>query len=558
MVLVENIFIELAVVITIATIISLIFYKLRQPVILAYIITGILLGASFLNVIAYNELLTIFSELGIAFLLFLVGINLDPKILREVGKTSLVTGLGQVIFTSFAGYLISIFLGYGFIESIYIAVALTFSSTIIIVKLLSDKGEINSLYGKIALGFLLVQDAVAIIALILITSLSVQVDTGAQLMNFGLSIVGFIIFVFIASKFVTKRVFKILSKNQEILFIGSIAWCFVFIAISLFIGISKEIGAFLAGILIAQLPYSQEISNKLRGLRDFFIVLFFVVLGSSLVFSSSETIILYSIIFSIFILVGNPIIVLILMFFLGYKGRTSFLSSLTVAQISEFSLILIFLGERVGHLSPEVAPMITLTGIITISVSTYLILHNNRIYDYFASVLPILKSKRFLEDSLHIAKEKKYDIVCVGFGKTGSEIFKNHKDKDNLLIIEFDPTIIKSASKKGYNTIYGDVSDLETIKLIEKTNAKIVISTIADVPTNELIAKRIKKMNSNSTFICIAEDSFTAKDLYKSGASYVIIPSITMSEKIDNILHDIKKGNNFELYWLEKKLKNEL
>lgn len=554
--MIENIFIELAIVLAFATILALIFEKLKQPVLLAYIITGIVLGTSFLNILAYNELLAIFSELGIAFLLFLVGINLDPKILQDVGKTSIITGIGQIAFTSFVGFVIASFLGFNYIESIYIGIALTFSSTIIIVKLLSDKGEINSLYGKISLGFLLVQDFIAIIALIFITSLSVSVDTTSQLLNFAIGILLFVGIIIIASTFLTRKVFNILSKNQEILFLGSIAWCFIFISISIMVGISKEIGAFLAGILIAQLPYSKEISNKLKYLRDFFIVLFFVVLGSNLVFLSIDNILTYSIIFSIFILIGNPIIVFVLMVILGYKGRTSFLSSLTVAQISEFSLILVFLGAKVGHLSELVVPIITLTGLITISISTYLIKYNNQIYNFLSEKLPVLKNKRFFEDSLHIAKAKQYDIVCIGYGETGQQLFNNFtlEEKDKILIVDFDPAMIKIAADKKFNTIYGDTADIETIDILKESKPKIIVSTIGDIDTNILICKKMKK----SSKICVANDFDAAKKLYKSGANYVIIPGITMSEKIETLIYDLQKGKAFELYWLEKKLKREI
>ncbi len=550
----ENFFLELAAVIVVATLLGFLFRKLKQPILLAFIFAGILLGSSFLNVITYKELLHVFSELGVAFLLFLVGMNLDLRIFREIGKISVITGIGQIVFTTIGGFGIATLLGFGFLESLYIAIALTFSSTIIIVKLLSDKNELNSLYGKISIGFLLVQDFVAIVALVLISSFSFSTNLTDQLSQFALSLIALFLLFFIVSKFLVKKVFDALSTNQELLFLGAISWCFVFSAAAIFLGFSKEIGAFLAGVSIAALPYTYEVLGKLKYLRDFFIVLFFVVLGSNLVFTASNIIFTPAIIFSIFVLIGNPIIVFILMAKLGYKGRTSFLSSLTVAQISEFSLILIFLGEKAGHVSKEVVSMITLVAVATISVSTYLIIYNNRIYNILSDFLPFLQSKRFFEDSLHMAEEKEYSIVCLGFGKAGKRIFieKQVKEK-NILVVDFDPRALKEAGKLNFHTFYGDVSDLETINFILKVKPKVVVSTIMDINSNIVLAKKLLQKNSETKLIVLAQNKHNARKLYAEGIEFVLVPSIIAADKVKTILQDINKGRNFELNWLKNK-----
>ena len=556
--MIENIFfIELAAVLLVATLLGLLFQKFKQPVILAYIVTGIILGSSFLDIITYKEMLSVFSELGIAFLLFVVGINLNPKILKDVGKTSVITGLGQIFFTCSVGFLISTFLGFNLIESMYISIALTFSSTIIIIKILSDKHEINSLYGKTSVGFLLVQDFVAIIALMLITSISTTGSIEEQIIRFFGNIIIFVILFFVFSKILSKKYFTLLAKNQELLFIGSITWCLIFTSLAIFLGLSKEIGAFIAGIILSQLEYSQEIINKMKYLRDFFIVLFFVILGSNLVFVSSEITIIPAIIFSLFVLIGNPIIVFILMIFLGHKGRTSFLSSLTVAQISEFSLILIFLGQKVGHLSDQIVPMVTLVGIITISMSTYMIVYNNKIYSFLQNHLKILKTPRFLETSLHLETPKKYDLICIGFEDAGQKILSDQHKNKKILIIDFDPNAVIKAKNEEYDAVYGDVSNLDTIESIITSNPKIILSTIMDLPTNIFLTTQIKKQ-INTKIIALANDKHEAKKFYSAGMDYVLVPNILTSEKVNAIIHDLNKGKNFELNWIEDELKKDL
>jgi Kef-type K+ transport system membrane component KefB len=550
----EAFFLEFAIVIVVATLLGFLFQKFKQPVLLAFIVTGILLGSAFLNLLEYNELLKVFSDFGIAFLLFLVGINLDLKIIKDIGKTSLVTGLGQIFFTSIIGVLIALFLGFELIESLYIGLALAFSSTIIIVKLLSDKKEMNALYGKISIGFLIVQDFVAIAVLVLISVFSFSANPVNQFFWFIINLTVLLGLFFISYHFLVKKIFDAIAHDQELLFLASISWCFVFTALTIFMGFSKEIGAFLAGVSIASLPYTHEIFGKLKYLRDFFVVLFFVVLGSSLMFTAGNVILIPALILSVFVLIGNPVIVFILMSKLGYKGRTSFLSSLTVAQISEFSLILIFLGESTGHISKEIVSIITLVAVITISVSTYLIIYNNKLYDKLFSVLPILKSKRFFEDSLHKGEEKKYSIVCIGFGDTGTTIFaENNINKENVLIIDFDPRNLRKASELNFSTLYGDAKDLETIQSIVNAEPKIVLSTVMDAELNIILAKKLAK-KEKINFVAVAHTVKDAKKMKKTGIEFVLVPAIVTAKKMRIILEDIEKGRNFELNWLKKEL----
>jgi Kef-type K+ transport system membrane component KefB len=547
-------FLELSTVIIAAVVLGIVFRKLRQPTILAFIVTGILLGSAFFDVISFKGVIQIFSDLGIAFLLFLVGINLDPKVLRDIGKTSIITGIGQISFTSAIGFVLATMLGFGVVESVYIAVALTFSSTIIIVKLLTDKNELNSLYAKISIGFLLVQDFVAILALIFISTFKPEVTLPEQLFSFVFSLAVLALVVWAFSKYLIKRLFDSLAKSQELLFLGGISWCFALASLSMLLGFSKEIGAFLAGISIASLPYSYEVFAKLRYLRDFFIVLFFVYLGSSLVFTSANIVLMPSLLLSVFVLVGNPLIVFVLMTLLGYKGRTSFLSGFTVAQISEFSLILVFLGEKVGHVSKEVTSMVTLVAVITISVSSYLILYNNRIYERMLRRIPILRRPRFLEDTLSNVEEKKYLFAFFGFGETGRRIFSSIKAlKEDVLVIDYDPRVIKECIAKGFHCIYGDASDLETVAFVLKRKPHIVVSTVMSRETNERLVREFnRRKRGDQHLIVLAGTIGEAKQLYEKKAEFVLVPSQIAAEKIGVVINDLKSHRNFELDWIKR------
>ena len=281
-----NVFIELSVIIVIATLISGLMRLLKQPLIIGYILTGILLSPFFLNLIKSTDTITIFSQIGVSFLLFIVGLSLSPNVIREVGKISLITGVGQVIFTTLIGFFISKLLGFSNVASMYIAIALAFSSTIIIMKLLSDKNDLDKLYGKISIGFLLVQDLIAIFILIIISSMSRELTVSATLLGLIFKGLVLIIILLLTGKYILPKLSNFFARSQEFLFLFSIGWGLGLASLFNFIGFSIEIGALLAGIALSVSPYHYEISSKMRPLRDFFIILFFILLGSQLSFSN--------------------------------------------------------------------------------------------------------------------------------------------------------------------------------------------------------------------------------------------------------------------------------
>ncbi|MEM4625413.1 MAG: cation:proton antiporter, partial [Candidatus Pacearchaeota archaeon] len=365
----ETIFLQISIAMLIVLVVSFIMRLLKQPLIIGYIVAGIIIGPFLFNLLPDTETLEIFSQLGIAFLLFIVGIHLNPKTIREVGKISLITGIGQVIFTSIIGYFICIALGFSVLTSIYISIAITFSSTIIIMKLLSDKEALDKLYGKISIGFLLVQDLIAIIILIIISSMSNAkgFEIGSLILTIFLKGGIAIIILFPLSYFLLPKLNSFFAKSQEFLFVFAISWGLGISAYFLYAGLSIEVGALIAGILLSMSPYSYEISSRLKPLREFFIISFFILLGAQMVFGSIKNHWITILILSIFILIGNPLIVMILMGIFRYSKNTGFMAGLTVAQISEFSLILIALGVKVGHLTKDILSLVTVVGLITIA-----------------------------------------------------------------------------------------------------------------------------------------------------------------------------------------------
>lgn len=544
---------DIALIIIIATVLSIIFKLLKQPLILAYIVTGVLLGPLVFDMIKQTDPLISLSNIGIAFLLFIVGLSLNFNVLKEVGKVSLITGIGQVVFTFIIGYLLITLLGIGIIPAIYISIALTFSSTIIIVKLLSDKNVIDTLYGRISVGFLIVQDFIAIIILILISSFGY--NTGIENTIFSVIRNGIILllFVYLFAKYVLSRLFDYIAKSQELLFISSIAWCFIVVMLSLFFGFSIEIGAFLAGISIASIPYTLNIIGKIVSLRDFFIVLFFVYLGLQITsFSEITSILPQGIILSLFVLIGNPLIVMILIGLLGYKKNIGFFTGLTVAQISEFSLILVNLGYKVGHLQTSDVALVTLVGMITITVSSYMIIYNEKIYSKIQNYLTIFERKK-IHLNAKTMKKKKYDIIILGGHRLARNIVEYlRKKRKKMLVVDYDPEIIKIMNKKKIPVFYGDISNTEILKQIPFKKAKFVISTIPSKEDNIILLNYLKKTNPKIKIFLTTQHMHEVREYYDKMADYVILPYLISGENVADVLERVMRNPSYL-----KKLKRE-
>ena len=549
--MIGNEFIVLSLILIIAVAVSGFMRLLKQPLIIGYIITGVIVSRYLINITDSSVSISTFAEIGVALLLFLVGLNLNPKMIKEVGKVSIITGVGQVVFTSVIGFGIAVYFGFSVITSAYIAVALTFSSTIIIMKILSDKNDLETLYGRIAIGFLIVQDLIAIFILMAISSVS----SGADFTNIALQTVlkgaGLVIFVFLVGVYILPQLTKAVARSQEFLLLFSIAWSLAVASLFLYFKFSIEIGALLAGITLSLSPYRYEISSRMRPLRDFFIVMFFVLIGTQMVFSDISQYIYPIIAFSAFVLIGNPLIVMVLMGLLGYTKKNSFLAGLTVAQISEFSLILIALGVKLGHLPLEILSLVTAVGIITIAGTTYFITYGSRIYPYLSRYLVIFekKGKKIDEHAYH--QDKAYEILLFGHNRIGYDLLESFKKlKKKFLVVDYNPEIVINLAKEGIDCKYGDASDSELLDGLNLNKAKAIISTIPDVDTNLLLINKIKESKGNAIIVVVAHRIDDALKLYEEGATYVIMPHFLGGKQASFLLE--KHGFDINKFLKEK------
>lgn len=543
-------FIEITALLVLTALLGFIGTYLRQPLIVTFIVVGLIAGPSILDIVHSKEKIELLSELGIALLLFLVGIKLDVKLIRSIGIVSLLTGLGQVLFTSLIGLLIGMAMGFSLITSLYIAVALTFSSTIIIVKLLSDKREIDSLHGQIALGFLIVQDLVVVFSMIVLAAIGMgSTQSGGSfgiIIQVLISAFALLVFVMLFIRYIANPLTAQLAKAPELLVVFALALATLFAATGKLVGLGMELGGLLAGVALASTPIKESISSRLAPLRDFLLLFFFIALGSTLDLSLLGGHVLAAIVFSLFVLIGNPLIVLIIMGALGYKKRTGFLAGLTVAQISEFSLIFIAMGVSLGHLQSDALGLVTLVGIITIATSTYMITYSHKLYDIFEPYLSHFERKGTpREISLKTpTKQGEHDIILFGLGRFGTSIAKNLRAKGvSVLAVDFNPDALKANNELGLTTIYGDATDAEFISELPLTKVKWVVSTIpthhlglAIDDTRKTTVQLSKSAGFKGKFAIVSHSNHEAGLLYDSGVDLVLLPYVDAASRATELL----------------------
>ncbi len=547
----EIIFIQLAVLLITAFVVSYIAKILKQPITVGYIVAGIVISPLLVYFGEFDEnTIKIFSEIGIAFLLFMVGLHLNPKVIKDIGAKSLFVAIGEILIVSSGGFLLSYyFFNFNLTTSIFIGIALSFSSTIIVTKLLSDKDQLDSLYGKISIGILIVQDFVAVGALMFLTSPSL----GRDLFSFAIRNVfgglGLIVLLFTFSYIVLGRWISNLAKSSEMLFLFSLTWAFSIAALFNALGFSVEIGALVAGVTLSIFPYSLEISSKIKPLRDFFIIIFFIILGLNLGLTPiSRNSLIFAGVLATSVLVLKPLIIMILMSIVGYTKRTNFMTSISLSQISEFSIILMNTGIAAGKLDSELGRIMTLVSILTIVISTYLFKYSETLFSRLKRILIIFERKSVRERR---RIKRKYDVILFGYNRTGFSILRTLKNMGkSYLVVDFDPDTIRALSKAKIPCVYGDAGDSDFLEDLPIKDAKIIISTIPDTEANELIFMVSKLYNPKAIIILRASSVNDAISLYKKGANYVMIPQILGGEYISTMIK--KNKTNPEKYKNDK------
>ncbi|MBD3249596.1 hypothetical protein GF336_06135 [Candidatus Woesearchaeota archaeon] len=554
---------ELGIIFLLAALIAYLSKLFKQPILPAYILAGVILALT--TTVGESGIVPTMSELGIAFLLFIVGMEIDFNRLKDIGFISTIGGTVLSVSLFFIGLFTAGSLGLPILESVYIGLVIAFSSTMVVVKLLDDKNQLDTLHGRIVLGILLMQDIFAIIALFVLSSL----DT-FSFINLGMSLgimVGIGIATFIASRYILPEVFKYAARSEELLFITSIAMCLLFIGAFHYLHLSIAIGAFIAGIALGNLPYNLEIISLVKPIRDFFAVVFFVALGIQLNLGAINSAVVMIIVLLLMTIILKPLLILIMVSYFGYKEKPAFLTALSLAQASEFSLILFVMGLSLGHITDKLFSSVILVTITTMALTPYLMKYEKGIYRILSKHMRFIKAVGEQGKLEYVPKKVKKDVILIGYDRLAYNIFKTLKKlKHKFLVVDYNPEVIKKLINKKIPCIYGDIGDLEIINRLDLKETKMIISTIPDKEDNLTLIKKAKDLNKDVLMIVTASHVEDALDMYKAGAHYVILPHFLGGERVSLLLEevsgDVKKLLNHKLIHLRelkerKKLKHK-
>lgn len=525
----SSIFLQLAAVLAVAAGVSIVMRLLRQPLIIGYILSGIVCGPAALDLIQNREAFDSFSQIGIALLLFIVGLGLNVGVIKNTGKPVFLVFLLNTLLVGGLTYGVGNLLDLPRSESVVLAVAMLFSSTIVVVKNLVDKREQHRLYGQVAIGILLVEDLAATIALVFLATAK---DGGGAdqlygLVGKGLLLGGTLTFI---GWFVMDKLAKFFAANQEFLFTFALAWAFSVAAVFDVSGFSLEVGALFAGVSLASLPYAQEISTRLKPLRDFFLVLFFISLGSTMTPSGMTDALVPALLLSAVALFVKPFSVSMGMGLLGFTKQTGFKTAAHLSQVSEFSIIVLTLAVSEQMASARMLNALTLTALITIAASSYLMKYNDQLYRIFAKWLSLFERKNAYADH---GKAPDYKLFLFGYRKGGHEFVNTFRDmKKKYIVVDYNPDVIETLERQHIHHVYGDATDYELLEEIGLAKAEMVVSILPGHTTNRELLKYYLSKNENGIFICHATSYDRAAELYEHGASYVMLPHYIGSEKM--------------------------
>ena len=517
---------DLALIIVTATAFAFLARKTGQPTIIAYIISGLILGSG-LNLVSESEMTALFSELGLVFLLFLIGLEMELDRIGEVLKPVTLIGVVQMAVVFIAGFLFSLAVGFQSFQAAFVGAAVMFSSTALVVKLLADHDQISDLSGKLDVGILLIQDVAVVVLFSMISSGLGSITSVLIRFVEVMTLIGLIsVISLLLSRYGLSKVLKTISDNPHTLFIFGITWAFLFISLAEFLQISVEIGAFVAGLGLAQLPYSFEIQERVRPLTDLFMAVFFIDFGLGISPGQLSAYFWEALLVSGGLIIVKFIVISGLIHWQRFDTETSFLGGLNMTQTSEFSLILGALAFSNGLIGEAVVGFVSLIAITTMGVSSYLIKYNKAIFERFEPYLKI-----FERPETEISQgSTSYDVVILGYDDLARNVIDELEDfVDDILIIDRNPENIEKLNELEHDYIYGDIRHSKVRDQASLQDSKFIISFIPDFDLN----KQILRISGEKPAKFVKAENFEeASELYDMDAHYVIVKNMLSGDKI--------------------------
>ena len=515
---------------------------IRQPLILGYIAGGVLLSPHLgLGLVTNAESIELISEIGLILLLFIIGLEIDLRELRRLGRSMLALGVGQFVINALLGLAFFAWLGYrsggGNFDLLYLAIVISLSSTLIVVKLLRDKFELKVLSGRLTLGVLVVQDIWAILFMAVQPSVA---DPGV--VRIAGSIAGGAVLVgvaFLASRYALARLFEASARRPELVLISSVAWCFIVSGIAERLGLSREMGALIAGLSISAYPYGSDVISKVTGVRDFFVTLFFVALGMKVPVPSA-TILGHAVLIVAFVFASRFIAVVPTTYLLRDSLYAGLVTALNLAQISEFSLVILKLGADYGHVSDRASAVVLTAMILTSLVSPYVIGANDRIARVMLRPFERLARRRERPGAAPDARPAR-EIVLLGHFRIAQAVLDRVEQlaphlKERITLVDYDATRGRAVMARGFRWEYGDLANPDALEHLGMEQARIVVTTISDtflkgISTRRLVAT-LRRLAPQAIIVMTGEEKTDAEDLLRAGADHVLVPGEITGERI--------------------------
>lgn len=538
--MVDALLFDIGLVVVAATLLAFLAKAFKLQFIPMYMISGFIIGPLGLKLITNPQIIQTLSELGVAFLLFIVGIEIDFKRLKSIGSYATIGGFLQVLVSFLFSFMVSVLLGFTYMEAAFLGLILAFSSTMVVVKLLSEKEQLETMPGRMMLGILLMQDFLAILALSALIGFESFQSVFFVILK-SLFLFGFAAFF---KKIISPAIFRFVGKSPELLFLSSLSTVFAFILFSEALGFPIAVGAFLGGLSLTAYPYTLEIVSRMSSLRDFFAILFFVSLGMQIVLKNFLTFLFPITLFLFFIFIIKPLLIFVISLVFGYESITSFTTAINLAQISEFSLLLASLGVLSGLVSPSILSITAVLAMVSISLTPYFVEYSNKLY--------ILLSKHFGIFNKFDSKGKlenlspdniKGHVILIGCHILGSgliETLKNYHKK--ILVLDHNPETVKRLIKEGINAVYGDVKHMEILGKLGIKDAALIISTLPSLEDNLFLLEESRKMNPEVLIFLTANEIDDALVAYGRGADYVIIPKMLGRERTKQYIAQLFKA----------------
>ncbi|MBI5388773.1 cation:proton antiporter [Candidatus Woesearchaeota archaeon] len=524
--------------------ISFLIKYFKQPIIMGYVLAGLLFATFGAYYKVQSETIQTMSELGITFLLFLIGLEFDLKSLKYLGKDIFYS----LVLQSLVFFLIPLWVGklFGFtiMESVYIGILFMFSSTLLVAKWLEDKKETSTLHGKIILGTLIVQDIIAILALSILSVL--QETSFIAILTAPFKGLLLILIAFVLAKYILNHILKFASRYPELLFITSIGVCFFFVVISPYLGYSTTIGAFIGGITLANTIYKNDIAVRLRPIIIFFNMLFFVGLGFQMDLHLNVMHLIFVVIFIALSMLLKPLAIYITLRMRGYDMKTAFLSGLYLSQLSEFGIIIVAAGVFAKNISGVISSIAVISVIVTMILSSYYIKYDKRIYNRCQKLLLYTEKWFKTKEQVQETVDPGCNILFFGYYDLGQELFaKLRQMGKKIVVIEQDPVSIELLKRENIPYIYNSIHNPEFFEALNLANVELAVSSIIDAEDNKQLIKQIKHANQKAIVIVTAKNMKEALELYNAQADYVINPSYLNEQHVSVLLeeftHDITK-----------------